>query len=209
MKTIDLNTWERKKYFDHFNSMKDPFFGVTIPFNVSKAYQYAKQSGISFFGKYLHDCMKAINSIENFKFRIINEEVVFYDVIHASPTLIREDKTFGFSFIHFDTDLYKFLNNIKAEKVRIEQSTDLYPLQNSLDCIHCSALPWFSFTGHKEPVSGNLDSVPKLGFAKVEEMKGELIMNVSINVNHALIDGYHVGLFSEAFQRNLNSVNNI
>mgnify|MGYP001396738672 FL=1 len=30
------------------------------------------------------------------------------------------------------------------------------------------------------------------------------MMNVGINVNHALIDGYHVGQFAELFQKNLN-----
>ena len=29
-------------------------------------------------------------------------------------------------------------------------------------------------------------------------------MNVSISVNHALVDGYHVGEFSEKFQQFLN-----
>ena len=29
-------------------------------------------------------------------------------------------------------------------------------------------------------------------------------MNVGISVSHALVDGYHVGLFVEKFQENLN-----
>ncbi len=205
MRKLELNTWNRKRHFDHFNALADPYFGVTIPFNVTNAYKYAKLNGISFFGKYLHDSMKAINSVENFKYRIENDEIVIHDVIHASATLMRSDNTFGFSFIHFDENLNIFLSNIKKEKERIENSTDLYPPNNTLDCVYCSALPWFSFTGHKEPVSGRLESVPKLGFAKAEQIGAELIMNVSVCVNHALIDGYHVGLFSEAFQNNLNN----
>ena len=204
MKKLDINTWNRKRHFDHFNALVDPYFGVTIPFNVTNAYKYSKQNGISFFGKYLHDCMMAINSIENFKYRIENDEIVIHDNIHASATLIRSDNTFGFSFINYDDDLMTFLKNIEKEKERIENSEELYPPNNTLDCIYCSALPWFSFTGHKEPVSGIRESVPKFGFAKVEQKEGELLMNVSISVNHALIDGYHVGLFSEAFQKNLN-----
>lgn len=204
MKKLDIHTWNRKRHFDHFNALEDPYFGVTIPFKVTNAFNYAKHSGNSFFGRYLHDCMKAINSVENFKYRIENDEIIVHDIIHASATLMRNDNTFGFSFIQFDDDLSIFLSNIKKEKVRIENSEDLYPPNNSLDCIHCSALPWFSFTGHKEPVAGGLESVPKLGFAKAEQVGNELIMNVSVSVNHALVDGYHVGLFAQAFQNNLN-----
>jgi chloramphenicol O-acetyltransferase type A len=46
--------------------------------------------------------------------------------------------------------------------------------------------------------------VPKLAFSKVDKTKSKLIMNVSVSVNHALVDGYHVGLFSEKFQEFLN-----
>ena len=91
------------------------------------------------------------------------------------------------------------------EKQRILNSDDLYPPVNSRDCIHCSALPWFTFTGHKEPVSGKLQSIPQLAFSKFEKRDDRLIMNVSIHVNHALVDGYHVGLFAEEFQFYLNS----
>ena len=47
--------------------MKDPFFGVTVPFDVSRTYQFSKKESLSFFGKYLHDCMKAINDVDAFK----------------------------------------------------------------------------------------------------------------------------------------------
>ena len=204
MRKLDLNTWNRNKHFNHFKTLDDPYFGVTVPFNVSRAYKYAKQRDISFFGKYLHDCMKAINEVENFKLRILDKEVVVYDVIHASPTIMRSDNTYAFSFVNFDEDLLVFLNNIEIEKKRIENSSDLYPTVIGLDCIHCSAMPWLNFIAHTEPDSGSNDSVPKLGFSKFTTINDELIMNVSIHVNHALIDGYHVGLFCEAFQDNLN-----
>jgi len=204
MEILDIETWDRKQHYQHFSAMKDPFFGVTIPFEVSKAYEYSKENDLSFFGKYLHDCMKAINDVDALKLRIQDEQVVKYSVIHASPTIMKTDKTYGFSFVTFNEDLNIFLKNLEAEKERIQGSENLYPPINSLDCIHCSALPWFSFTGHKEPVSGLLDSVPKLAFSKTERINRSLKMNVSINVNHALVDGYDIGLFVEKFQYYLN-----
>ncbi|QXP58532.1 CatA-like O-acetyltransferase [Olleya sp. HaHaR_3_96] len=204
MKTIDINTWDRKELFQHFLKLKDPYFGVTIPFNVENTYQYAKDNNVSFFGVYLHDCMKAINAIDNLKYRIADNTVQIYDTIHASATIMRTNKTFGFSFIDYDKDLNVFLSNLSAEKRRIERTSNLFPPVNGLNCIHCSALPWLNFSGHKEPVSGVLDSVPKLSFGKTVKEGNKLMMNVAINVNHALVDGYHVGLFSEIFQKNLN-----
>jgi len=204
LKTIDINTWNRKQHYKHFSALSDPYFGITTAVDVSRAYDYAKQNDISFFGVYLHACMRAINTVENLRYRIVDNEVVIYDVIHASATIMRSDKTFGFSFIDYDEDLNVFLENIKAEKERIESNHELYPPKNGLDCIHCSAMPWLNFTGHKEPNSGLKESVPKLAFGKMYETNGQKLMNVAISVNHALADGYHVGLFVEAFQDYLN-----
>jgi len=185
-------------------ALSDPYFGVTIPFDVTKAYHFAKANELSFFGRYLHDCMKAINAIENLKYRIVDNDVVAYDTIHASATIMRPNKTFGFSFIEFNEDLNVFLKAFEKEKERIASSDELYPPQNSLDCIYCSAMPWLNFSGHKEPVSGLVESVPKLAFSKVNETNGSIMMNVAISVNHALVDGYHVALFAEKFQQFLN-----
>jgi chloramphenicol O-acetyltransferase type A len=204
MEILDIETWNRKLHYQHFSAMKDPFFGVTIPFDVSKAYEHSKGKKMSFFGKYLHDCMKAINNVDALKLRIEDKKVVKYNVIHASTTIMKADKTYGFSFVKFNKDINVFFKNFEMEKERIQGSKSLYPPINSLDCIHCSALPWFSFTGHKEPVSGLLDSVPKLSFSKTERINKSLKMNVSINANHALVDGYDIGLFVEKFQYYLN-----
>lgn len=205
MEVINQNTWKRKQHYDHFSTLKDPYFAVTFPVDVSKAYDFAKAHNVSFFGKYLHDCMKAINEVDELKLRVKDNQVVKYETINASATLMRPDQTFGFSYIEFDEDLNQFLEHLISEKNRIEDTGALFPLRNDLMCIHCSAMPWVNFSGHKEPVSGTLDSIPKLAFSKtVKENDGKLMMNVSINVNHALVDGFHVGLFAEKFQHYLN-----
>ena len=205
MKEININSWNRKQHYEHFMALEDPSFAVTIPFDVTKAYTFAKANNISFFAKYLHDCLKAINSVENLRFRIENDGIVEYDVIHASSTIMRSDNTFGFSFIHFDEDLSTFIQNINNEKERIQNSKDLYPPLNGLDCIHCSAMPWLNFSSQKEPKSGSVDSVPKFAFSKAVKSNNSLQMNVAIQVNHALVDGYHISLFSEKFQEFLNA----
>lgn len=204
MKKLNVHTWNRKKHFDFFNTFQDPFFAVTAPVDVTKAYHFATASGNSFFAVYLHDCMKAVNAIEPFRYRIENEnEVIIHETIHASATIMRPNKTFGFSFIDYNIDFELFKQNIKAEKDRIINSDDLFPPKNSEDCVFCSALPWVRFTGHKEPFHGKKESVPRIAFSKMEEINEKKILSVSISVNHALMDGYHVGQFTEKFQEYL------
>lgn len=201
IKKIEIATWERKEVYEFFSSFSDPYFGLTAPVDVTKVMIRAKKEGKSIFGLYLHACMKAINTIENFKYRVIDGEVHVFETINASTTILRANKTFGFSFINFDQNFESFQKNINAEKERIQNSSNLFPPVNSLDCVYCSAIPWVNFTGHKEPVLGQeMETVPKLAFSKITEENGIFSMTVSLNVNHALLDGYHASLFFTRFQ---------
>jgi len=206
MRELDIENWNRKEQFYFFNQFDDPYFAVTIDVEVTSAFKYAKKQQLSFFAVYLHACMKAINSVENFRYRIHGDKVIVHDIIHASPTILREDKTFGFSFIHYNEDLNQFYKNFETEKRRILTTTNLFPKQDTDDCIYCSAMTWFKFSGHKEPLFGvKKESVPKLAFGKYIEKDAKLMMPVAIAVNHALVDGYHVGKFVEAYQNALNN----
>jgi chloramphenicol O-acetyltransferase type A len=206
MRILDIENWNRKEHFHFFSQFDDPYFAVTVDFDVTNTFNYAKKEQLSFFSLYLHACMKAINSVENFKYRIHDDKVIVHDIIHASATILREDNTFGCSFIHYDEDFNKFNKNFELEKRRILTTTNLFPEQDTDDCIYCSAMNWFNFSGHKEPLFGvKKESVPKLTFGKYVEKDAKLMMPVAIAVNHALVDGYHVGLFVEAYQKALDN----
>jgi chloramphenicol O-acetyltransferase type A len=206
LKILDKHTWNRQAHFEFFNTFNDPYFGVTIKVDVTKAYEFSRLHEVSFFVTYLHATMSAVNDVENLKYRINDaNEVVVFDTIHASPTILRPNKTFGFTFVKYDEDILKFQANFLEEKERVFNSNDLFPPENSMDCVHCSSLPWVNFTGHKEPFKGEKDSIPKLAFSKMESIGSKKEMHVAISVNHALVDGYHVGLFNERLQFHLNS----
>lgn len=208
MKYLDIDSWNRKQHFHHFKSLKNPFYGVTVPVDVTKTYQKSKENKQSFFVNYLHACLKALNNIENFKYRIQGDKIAIIDVIHASATIAKPDNTFGFSFIHFNDDLTIFTNNFLKEKERILNSDDLFPPINTDQCIYCSALPWFSFTSQIEPEAGiKDDSIPRLAFGKVYKENNKLKMPVAITINHALVDGYHLGLFFKEYQSQLDKNN--
>ncbi len=207
MKYLDIEKWNRKQHFKHFRTLTDPSFGMIAEVDVTICYETAKQRGQSFFVRYLNACMKAINAVENFKYRIEEDKIAIYEVINASATIARPDHTFGFSYIEFSDDFEIFNANFQKEKERILNSTDLFPEKYSLGCIHCSAVPWVSFTGHKEPNSGNKnDSVPQVAFGKIKLENKNKKMPVAVNVNHALVDGYHVGQFFDKFQVELDKI---
>ncbi len=201
---LDIASWNRRQLFEHYMTLLDPFFALTTEVDVTTTYQRAKETRSSFFARYLHACICAVNAVENFRYRLYDDKIIIHDQIAASATIARPDHTYGFSFIAFAEDFSTFNTNFLKEKERIIHSDELFPPSNSQDCIYCSAIPWVNFTGHKETFAGtNKDSVPRLAFGKVVEKGSKLKMPVAVAVNHALVDGYHVGLFLEEFQKNL------
>ena len=203
---LNQETWNRKEHFLFFKQMEEPFFGITTTVDCTKAYAKSKEIGVSFFVYYLHKTLQAVNEIENFRFRIIDDEVFIFDKIDASATIMREDKTFGFSYIEFFNDLTHFNEITLKEIERMQTTTGLFTRKYPENLIHFSALPWVNFTSLSHARSFTwADSCPKISFGKMIEENGRKTMSISVHVHHGLVDGYHVGLFIDKLQNLLNS----
>ncbi|WP_433814314.1 CatA-like O-acetyltransferase [Flavobacterium johnsoniae] len=209
MKTLlDLENWNRKEHFEHFCRMEEPFFGVTVEIDCTKAYQTAKELNASFFIFYLHKTLTAVNAVENFKYRISEGKIYINDRIDASATIGRADGTFGFSLIEYNPDFKIFEKNALAEIERIQNTTGLFTRSFDNDnLIHFSAIPWLNFTSISHARSYTFpDSCPKISFGKmIVSESGKRTIAMSIHVHHGLMDGLHVGQFVDLFQEAMNT----
>ncbi|RBQ09883.1 chloramphenicol acetyltransferase [Pedobacter miscanthi] len=202
---IDINTWIRKDHFKFFSAFEEPFFGVTVDVDCTATYQEAKENNVSFFLLYLHKSLAAANQIDAFSYRIIDGEVWKYDVVHAAATINRPNGTFGFGYMDYHEDFEEFKIEANKEIEKVQATTGLIPSASGENVIHYSALPWLNFTSMSHARKFSFaDSCPKISFGKVRDENGKKIMPVSIHVNHALMDGYHVAQFVDAYQELLN-----
>ena len=198
---LNLDTWKRKEHFQFFKQMEEPFFGITTRIDCTKAYEKSKEMGVSFFTYYLHKTLLAVNAVENFRYRIIDDEIYIFDTIDASATILREDKTFGFSLIEYSENLNDFAEITKKEFERVKNTTGLITRDFEINLIHFSAVPWIDFTSYSHARSFSwLDSCPKISFGKMVEENNKKTMAMAIHVHHGLMDGYHVGEFVSLFQ---------
>lgn len=202
---LNIESWPRKDHFNFFKQFEEPFFGVCVPVNCSRAYADAKETGNSFFLTYLHKSLVAANRTEPFRYRIAGEQVIIYDTVDASATINRPDGTMGFSYMKYDEDFGTFKSTALAETERVRNSSGLIPAISGENVIHFSSVPWINFTSlsHARSFSFN-DSCPKISFGKMTDSAGEKTMPVSIHVHHALMDGFHVAQFIDEFQRLMN-----
>jgi chloramphenicol O-acetyltransferase type A len=205
-KEIDITNWNRKEHFEFFSSFDEPFFGITTSIDCTIAMKKAKAIQIPFFVYYLHKTLAAINAVENFRLRIENKKVYLYDEIDASATIMREDKTFGFSFMKFHEDIQEFNKIAQKEIERMQTTTGIFTREYPENIVHFSAVPWINFTGLTHSRNFKIeDSCPKISFGKVVEENGKRIMSLAVLAHHGLVDGYHMGLFVGELQKLMNS----
>lgn len=155
----------------------------------------------------MHKILCTVNQIENFKYRAFDQQVVVHQRIDVSATVLRADKTFGFSLVEFDNDFDIFQRNVASEIERVQATSGLFTRAFSDDnVIHFSALPWTNFTSLSHARSFKLaDSCPKISVGKVTLSGNETrTMPISVHVHHGLMDGYHVGMFLELLQELMN-----
>ncbi len=202
---INIENWKRKGQYLFFKDFEEPFYGVCVTIDCTNAYKKAKAQQCSFFLYYLHRSLIAVNNIENFRYRIEENNVYLYERIDASTTVDKPDGTFGMSDgIAFHPDFRIFEANAIKEMDRVRNSCELSPSCDN-NVIHYSAVPWINFTSlsHARRFSRQ-DSSPKISFGKITENNGRRTMPVSIHVHHALVDGLHIGQFIEEFQQLMN-----
>jgi len=200
---LDLESWPRQEHFHFFRKFSEPFFGATVAVDCTKAYDKAKEAGIPFFIYYLHQTLLAVNDTEPFRYRIDGDQVVIHDKIDASATIARENATFGFSLIEFYEDIERFQKEAKVEIYRVQNTPGLLTREFTNDnLIHFSSIPWLDFTSLSHARHyGIADSCPKISFGKMTvDSSGNRSMPMSVHVHHALMDGYHLSVFTERLQ---------
>lgn len=205
---LDLNTWNRKEHFKFFNSFDEPYFGLVAEVDCTAACQKSKEISTSFFLYYLYKALVAANRIENFRYKIMEGEVFLFDQIDATPTIAREDGTFGFSYLKFYEDFKTFAEEALKIIEIIKNGSGLFPpehLEVFENVSEFSSIPWVNFSSLSHARSFSYkNSSPKISFGKLSEKNGRLMMPVSVHVHHGICDGAHVGLFYQYFQEELN-----
>ncbi len=208
---IDLEHWKRKEHFEFFSALDDPFFGITTLVDFTDIYKRSKEERKSFFLYSVHFLLKCINETTAFKLRIEDDQVVQYDFIHVSPTIGREDGTFGFGFFEYNADFDVFVQNAEKEIERVRNVGGLSFSENTkrTDLIRYLALPWFAFSEMKHAVSfGKGDFVPRISTGKLVKEGNRYLLPVSISVHHALVDGRDVAELIEKLEM-VNKINGI
>ncbi|MFC0877451.1 CatA-like O-acetyltransferase [Saccharicrinis sp. FJH2] len=204
MKYIDLENWNRRGHYEFFHKMDYPQFNICMDIDISNFISFAKQNGLSFYYSMVYASTTIINRIENFKYRIRDDKVVLHDKIHPSFTDMSNAESndlFKMVTVDLSDDIHDF---VKIARQTSENQKDYFvpeKLMGRDDLIYITCIPWISFTHISHTISLNKnDSVPRISWGKYYKQGKRTLLPFSVQANHSLIDGYHVGKYIDKLQ---------
>ncbi len=201
VKYLDLDQLPRRDLFDFYRRLDYPHFSVCAEVDLAKAYDLARDRDLSVFTTILYIVSWAANSIPELRHRIRGEGIVEHDAVHPSFTVLNEDNTFGFCEVTYSEDVRRFFQETQEGVEAAKQNPRLKDEPGRDDYLFVSSLPWTRFTSVSHPIHMSPpDSVPRITWGKYEPDRGKTALPLSIQIHHALADGFHAGRFFQLVQ---------
>jgi chloramphenicol O-acetyltransferase type A len=195
---IDLATWPRRQVFEFYLPFDKPYFNVCTQLDVTTLLTaLRKQKGTSLSLTYHYLALRAANEIEPFRYRLRQSRVLVHDVINGGTTLMLPNETFTLVYFDYAGNFSEFMKGATLAVEEIKKGDgDFRPKHEDDARIHCTTLPWISFTSFSHARRwGREDSVPKISFGKYIKQNDRTLMPFSVEVHHSLMDGLHVGRY--------------
>ncbi len=204
MRYVELNGWKRKAHYEFFSGMDYPQYNVCANVDATALRRYVKSRGISFYHTVVYASTLAANAVEEFRYRRRQDGVVLHDRVHPSFTeSIGGDELFSLVTVDVTGGLDEFLERVRERLAVQKDYFGAEYLRGRDDLLYITCLPWVSFTHISHTMKlDRIDSVPRLSWGKYFEDGTRTMLPYSVQVNHAFVDGIHIGRFFDALREN-------
>jgi len=205
MKKIVFDNPHRKKHFEFFNGMNHPHFNLTANVDITEFLKKVNAENVPTNISLVHALSKTANAIKEFRWRIRAQEVVEHSIVHPSFTVSTDEAdVFSFCTVPFQEDFKDFEKDAKRVQEQMRTNPSVEDEANRDDYLFMSAIPWVSFTSLQHAMSYHPhDSVPRISWGKFFNSGNKVMMPLSVQAHHALVDGRHMGSFFNLFQEYL------
>ncbi len=199
---IDLETWERREFYEHFIKEVVCTYSITVNLDIT---------GLK--GERLYPAMiwlltGTVNEMPEFRTSLKPEGLGVYDHMHPMYTVFNEkNKNFSGIWSYYSEDYRQFLKDYEADVEKYSGSTRYTPKDGTPEnSFNISMVPWLEFTSCNFNVyDDGKFLLPIFTLGKYFERDGKRFLPLAIQVHHAVCDGYHVGLFVEKLQNKIDA----
>ena len=197
---IDLDSWDRKEYYQHYMSQVVCTYSMTVDVGVTSL------SGRKLYPAMLWLLTDTVNQFEEFRTQLTETGLGIYEKMCPSYTIFNKDtEKFSVIWTEFDSDYDVFLRRYEEDCRAYGACVRMFPKEYKPEyAFDVSMLPWQSFSAFNLNVYGEGKwLLPIFTMGKTYEQDGKTLLPLAIQVHHAVCDGYHVCKFVEVLQEKM------
>ncbi|RUS47344.1 type A chloramphenicol O-acetyltransferase [Cohnella sp. AR92] len=201
---IDMDSWARKPYFEHYLNHVRCTYSMTADLDISLLQAELKRTGMKLYPALIYMITTVVNRHNEFRTCFNSEGLLgVWDRMSPSFTIFHEEsKTFSSIWTPFSEEFQTFYGSYLLETEKHKNAKQLFPDTNEpSNTFPISSIPWVSFTGFNLNVySGGDYLLPIFTIGKYHCQDERVLLPLSVQFHHAVCDGYHAGLMFNELQ---------
>ena len=200
---IDINSWDRKEYFEHYYKNIPCTYSMTVTLDITNL----KVQNRHLYSTLLFYVTKLINQHKEFRICYNREGTLgFYDEMIPSYTVFNKETE---TFTSIWTTMHKDYGEFYAE---YKKDVEIYGKNKGLsgkpdtpeNVFNVSMIQWISFEGFNLNLQKGYDYLlPIFTFGKYYYKNSQCLLPLSVQVHHAVCDGFHLSRFVNELQKML------
>ena len=199
---VDLNQWKRGKLFRHYIDNMRIVMSLTVDIDVAPLLRYTRQHGLKFYPVMLWVVSKVINRHDEFKYSWDRDgNLIKWDYVSPSyADFHQEEEAFTKLVTEYAEDLTEFHGRFLADREK-NRGVDGIAEDQPPNFFDASCLPWVKYKHVDLHVfdEGRF-LAPVVTWGKYEEEQEKSLMPLSMNIHHAVADGFHLARFFNEVQ---------
>lgn len=202
---IDIENWNRKEYFNHYLSNVPCTYSMTVKLDITKIIDKKQK----LYPTMIYYITKVVNNHNEFKISFDeNGNLGFFDKMIPCYTIFHKDTE---TFSNLWTDYFEQYNDFcNAYENGIKKYGNSHGMVIKPDMpannFPISMVPWTTFEGFNLNLQNGYNYLlPIFTMGKYYKENDKYIMPISIQVHHAVCDGFHLCRFINELQEVINS----
>ncbi|WP_198116755.1 CatA-like O-acetyltransferase [Massilia rhizosphaerae] len=197
-----MHDFERRRdRFDLFERMESPAVNLCFTLDVPDFRPWCKAQELAPFHVMLCAVLRAVLKVENFRYRVVDGEVVRIDRLAPSFTVMNQHGDLNFATFDWSDDVREFVARGLAARDAASNMTELnirYRSPSSRaakEQVFVTCMPWLAFTSIQHPMASlATPDIPSLAWGRFRDGPDGLQLPFSVQAHHGFVDGWHIHL---------------
>lgn len=195
---IEQEAWKRKEYFDHYFKHVPCTYSMTVKLDITglkdKKLYPTLLYGLATIVNRHEEFRTAMN--ENGQVGVFSEMMPCYTIFH------KDSQTFSNLWTAYTADYTEFCARYREDMERYGNTEGMTAKPNTPEnTFPVSMIPWTTFEGFNLNLKNGYDYLlPIFTFGKYQQDNGRYYIPLSVQVHHAVCDGFHTSRFINELQ---------